>query len=409
MDTFLLVHETMASENAGRENEVRVRKSHDETGRVHYELLGDGDRPVPEAEGFLRHLKARGCSPNTLSAYAHDLKHFFSFLERECISYKGFRPPDSLRFLEYLRTVPSRRPVQRLSPTLVSSGEGGKPARQLSPATVNRILAAVSSFYEYLVLAGHLEDGENPIRKRPDPAYARVSERHRPFLGKASRQRPLRRSVSVKTALRVPRPMTDEQVERFFAGLRRLRDRAAFLLMLQGGLRPGEVLNLKLEDVQYGRRRVVVRHREDHPKGVRTKSRTERVVDLHEPEALAALSAYVANERPRQTESSFVFLVGGNGGKRCEPLGYDALVRLFSRTCGRVGIREPWVTPHALRHTHATRMWEGGMRELALQKRLGHASPEATRVYTQVSDEAVVVEYRRALSHPEARRREGDR
>jgi len=42
-------------------------------------------------------------------------------------------------------------------------------------------------------------------------------------------------------------------------------------------------------------------------------------------------------------------------------------------------------------------MWEGGMRELALQKRLGHASPESTRVYTQVSDPIVVAEYRRAL------------
>lgn len=47
--------------------------------------------------------------------------------------------------------------------------------------------------------------------------------------------------------------------------------------------------------------------------------------------------------------------------------------------------------------THATRMWEGGMRELTLQKRLGHASPESTRLYTQVSDPMVVADYRRAL------------
>jgi integrase len=42
-------------------------------------------------------------------------------------------------------------------------------------------------------------------------------------------------------------------------------------------------------------------------------------------------------------------------------------------------------------------MWEGGMRELALQKRLGHASPESTRIYTRVSDPQVVAEYRQAL------------
>jgi integrase len=42
-------------------------------------------------------------------------------------------------------------------------------------------------------------------------------------------------------------------------------------------------------------------------------------------------------------------------------------------------------------------MWEAGMRELTLQRRLGHASPESTRVYTRVSDAVVVAEYRRAL------------
>ena len=44
-----------------------------------------------------------------------------------------------------------------------------------------------------------------------------------------------------------------------------------------------------------------------------------------------------------------------------------------------------------------TDVWEGGMRELTLQKRLGHASPEATRIYTRVSDSIVVAEYRHAL------------
>jgi integrase/recombinase XerD len=42
-------------------------------------------------------------------------------------------------------------------------------------------------------------------------------------------------------------------------------------------------------------------------------------------------------------------------------------------------------------------MWEMGMRELTLQRRLGHASPESTRVYTRVSDPQVVAEYRHAL------------
>jgi len=45
-------------------------------------------------------------------------------------------------------------------------------------------------------------------------------------------------------------------------------------------------------------------------------------------------------------------------------------------------------------------MWEGGMRELSLQKRLGHASPESTKIYTRISDEQVLADYTRALEAP---------
>lgn len=278
--------------------------------------------------------------------------------------------------------------------TIVVDADG--PATKLAASTVNRILAAVSSFYEYVIMAG-MFGRLNPIEKRPDPAMQRVSERHRPFMGGASRQRPVRRAVRVKTVQRVPRPLSEAQVAALLAQLRRKRDLAIVLLMLQGGLRPGEVLGLHLEDLAYGRRRVVVRHRVDHPKGARSKSRYERVVDLHEPETLAILSTYVMEERPAEADSPLVFLVGGRGKRRLEALSYDGLVRMFTRATTRAGIRTPWVTPHACRHTHATAMWEGGMRELTLQKRLGHASPESTRIYTRVSDPAVVADYNRAL------------
>ncbi|MGH8967954.1 MAG: tyrosine-type recombinase/integrase, partial [Actinomycetes bacterium] len=103
------------------------------------------------------------------------------------------------------------------------------------------------------------------------------------------------------------------------------------------------------------------------------------------------------HERPLDADSPFVFLVGGARARRCEPLTYQAVVRGFARRLDRLGIRSPDKTPHALRHTHATAMWEGGMRELALQKRLGHASPESVRIYTRVSDEQVLADYDHAL------------
>ncbi|BAH55974.1 putative transposase [Rhodococcus opacus RKJ300 = JCM 13270] len=56
-----------------------------------------------------------------------------------------------------------------------------------------------------------------------------------------------------------------------------------------------------------------------------------------------------------------------------------------------------WTKPQTPCGTHATAMWEAGMRELALQRRLGHASPESTRIDTRVSDQQVRDEYAAAL------------
>jgi site-specific recombinase XerD len=283
--------------------------THKEMGNVSFELVDDQGEIVTPVAGFLRCLTGRGCSPNTLSAYAHDLLHFYRFLACHALSIGMFGPAESLALLEYLRQLPSRRPAHRLGLVLATT-TAGQSATCLAPTTINRIFATVSSFYEYLILFGH-RTSDNPMQVRPDPAPARVSERHVPFMGSASQQRPVRRAVQVKTVVRLPRPLSDEQVSSLLGSLTRWRDRALMLLMLHGGLRPGEALSLHLEDVQYGRRRVIVRYRTDHPKGARTKSRTERVVHLHEPGALEALNRYVMDERPRDAESPILFLMGG--------------------------------------------------------------------------------------------------
>lgn len=365
-------------------------------GRDPVEILDDAGATVAVAGDFLAHLGARGCSPNTVLAYSSDLGHFWRFLGSARLDWKELTPERAIDLLIHLRATPARRRGQPRSPVLAT--HEGVPAGMpgLSAATVNRALAAVSSFYDWAILAGRF-DGPNPIARVADRALVRVTDRHRPFLAGIARQPGTRRTLQVKTIRRLPRPLDEGQIAALLGALRCRRDLALIRLMLDGGLRPGEALGLHLNDVAYGRRRVTIRHREDHPRGVRQKSRTERVVDLHEAATLEAVSAYVMGERPADAESSLMFLVGGRGRRRCEPLSYAALARLFARACTRAGIRAPWVTPHSLRHTHATRMWEMGMRELTLQRRLGHASPESTRLYTRVSDPQVVAEYRRAL------------
>ncbi|BBG02787.1 hypothetical protein PSA01_29090 [Pseudonocardia saturnea] len=121
------------------------------------------------------------------------------------------------------------------------------------------------------------------------------------------------------------------------------------------------------------------------------------MVDLLEDWALPALNRYVLLERPPEAQTPLLFLIGGRGARRDHALSYDGLVRLFQRAAARAGVREPWLTPHSLRHTHATRMTELGMRELTLMRRLGHAHPDSTKVYVRLTDHQVRDDYRTAL------------
>ena len=109
----------------------------------------------------------------------------------------------------------------------------------------------------------------------------------------------MRRSVRVKTTQRLPRPLSAEQLDALLGVVKNLRDKAAIAIMYEGGLRPGEVLGLRLEDIDYSHRRVVLRWREDHPKGVRSKSRSERVVDLYEGRS-ARRSQRLRDDRARE-------------------------------------------------------------------------------------------------------------
>lgn len=345
-----------------------------------------GNSIVP-IERFLIYLDARGSSPNTIRSYAYDLRRVWEFFEVRELEWHCFDTAYAVDLIAYLH-VRADKPNQR--------SRFQTALDRLSPATINRALAAMSSFCDWAIIAGLLPP-PNPMRTSQSVNKPSVTDRHRPFLQGISRRASSERILRVRKIHRLPRPMTDDQVERLLTDLHSARDRALVLLMLHGGLRPGEALGLHLDDIDYGRRRVAIHCRNDHPKGARGKSRSERIVDLHDGQTLHAVSAYVMHDRPREANSPFIFLVGGKGRRRTEPLSYAGLAKAFSRSAIRAGINAPGVSPHALRHTHATRMWEAGMRELTLQRRLGHASPESTRIYTRVSDATVLAEYSRAM------------
>jgi len=124
---------------------VRVLHQRGDEGSHRVDLLDDGGEPIAVVSGFLLFLAARDCSPNTLVSYAYDLRHLWRFFDRDGLAWEEFAPRHSIALLEYLRSVPSRRPRQRMALTVAVFDEDG-PATKLAATTVNRILAAVSSF-----------------------------------------------------------------------------------------------------------------------------------------------------------------------------------------------------------------------------------------------------------------------
>jgi len=157
-----------------------VRRVTGDDGTLRAELIDDTGATVPEVAAFLRHLVARDYSPNTLIAYAHDRQHLWRFLAFAGLTWEQLKPPHALDLLAYLRTFPSAHLGQRLGLTLTTTHDGG-PARLLAPKTINRILAAVSSFYDYMSTGGQFLQA-HPLEKIPESLAPRLTDRHRSFL-----------------------------------------------------------------------------------------------------------------------------------------------------------------------------------------------------------------------------------
>jgi integrase/recombinase XerC/integrase/recombinase XerD len=176
-----------------------------------------------------------------------------------------------------------------------------------------------------------------------------------------------------------------------------LRDRAMFELAYACGLRAEELVSLREVDVGW----------EDEQLRVEGKGRKTRFVPVGEP-AIKALNAYLRPENGRKGRTSLtnpsapsdaIFL-----SKTGRPLGTSDVrrrLRMWTARAGAVAERAGGaVSPHALRHSFATHLLDGGADLRSIQELLGHASVSSTQIYTRVESARLKSAY--ARSHPRA-------
>jgi len=165
-----------------------------------------------------------------------------------------------------------------------------------------------------------------------------------------------------------------------------LRDRALFELAYACGLRAEELVNLDVASVEFDAEQVRV-----EGKGGKT-----RFVPAGEP-ALVAVTRYLERARPAlagAAEDPALFL--SKSGRRLSTSDVRRRLRVWARHAASQGA----VHPHALRHSFATHLLEGGADLRAIQELLGHSSISTTQVYTRVESARLRAAYLR--SHPRA-------
>jgi site-specific recombinase XerD len=226
----------------------------------------------------------------------------------------------------------------------------------LKPATVNRRVAALKTFFDFLAEEEDDLSWSNPVRFK----------RH-----------------AGKRPQRLPRDLRDEDVEKVLHVIQSKRDRAWFVLMVRGGLRVGEVVDLQVSDL-------VRQPTGGHPAQlrVRGKGQKERIV-LLSADAYNVLKQWL-EERGERSEAHVFF------NQRGQPLSANGIEWLLHGYGQHVGLE---LTPHQLRHTFARQLCEAGMPVTSIGKLLGHSQITTTQIYTAGADPGLSQAYQTAMTH----------
>ena len=266
----------------------------------------------------------RGFSSCTQDAYLSDINQFLEALGPEEVSKEALSD-----YLAYLKRT------------------------GYEPKTMHRKLSAVRSFLKYLQANQLLEFRVSGFK------------------------------LGMKVPKKLPKVLTERQIDVVFSDDFSLRNRVILELMYGLGLRVSELCSLTVSQFCKGTESL----------RIFGKGRKERLVPFS-PHILSLVKSYIQTERSRffslKTEC---LLINKNG----EPLTRQG-VYLVVKSCGKAS--NVALYPHMLRHSYATHLLEGGADLLSVQALLGHSSVTTTQLYTHVSRSHLKQAY--SAAHPRA-------
>lgn len=289
---------------------------------------------------FLENIEyQRGYSENTIINYENDIEEFINFLKSENINKLKDVDYGTVRF--YLMKLYDKK---------------------YSRNSVSRKLSSLRSFFKFL-------HAKNKIDMNP---FSLVS--------------------SPKKEKRLPKFLYNEDIEKIFEvpdTTKPLGQRDSLILELlyDTGIRVGELVNIKLKDIDFSNRTIKILG----------KGNKERIV-LFGIYLEDILNLYIDNGRNELLKGkNNEYLILNGHGKNITTRG----VRLIIENIIKKACIKTHATPHTLRHTFATHLLENGADLLTVKELLGHSTLSSTQVYTHVTNERLRNVY--LHSHPRAK------
>jgi integrase/recombinase XerD len=295
-----------------------------------------------------------------------EIRGFFRDMRRRGLSVSALRNNISgMRgFLEWYNSATEWNGWENVTPEVVYEYAGHELNSGFAKATVRTRTANLRAFFTYLEDEGRIK--RSPWRKR----------------------------AMVKLDKPLPRAMTLEDLDAWLDALEEASvfDRAALLLLLRSGMRVGEMMRVRVEDVNMEEMSIKLY--------VGEKNRLGRIVYFTK-DALGAIEEWMKERMRMGVDSVYLF------AKRKGVLSYSGFRFISAKQLERAGLQGKY-NLHSLRHTYATLLVNAGMEIQYLQRLMGHDSIQTTLRYAVLDEREAHEEYHRVIEKIERRTRKHD-